>query len=73
MNEWIIPDDFLDEDTKLSADGQGFLYELIRCKDCTFYLTGKSNTGDHNDFKWCKKLNMGTDEYKYCAWAEQRK
>lgn len=32
--EWIIDDDFLDEETKLSADGQGYLTELVRCKDC---------------------------------------
>ena len=32
--EWIIDDDFLDEETKLSADGQGYLKKLVRCKDC---------------------------------------
>ena len=34
MKEWIIPDDFLDVETKLSADGQGYLKELVRCKNC---------------------------------------
>lgn len=35
--EWIIDDDFLDEETKLSADGQGYLTELVRCKDCRWW------------------------------------
>jgi len=39
--EYIIDDDFLDDETKMSAESQGFLWELIRCKDCKFLrLTG---------------------------------
>ncbi len=32
--EYIINDDFLDNETKVSAESQGYLRELIRCKDC---------------------------------------
>lgn len=32
--EYIIDDDFLDDETKMSAESQGYLWELIRCKDC---------------------------------------
>lgn len=35
--EWIIDDDFLDQETKSSADGQGYLTELVRCKDCKHF------------------------------------
>ena len=34
MTEYIIDDDFLDNETKMSAKSQGYLWELIRCKDC---------------------------------------
>lgn len=37
MKEWIIPDEFLDEETLLSASGQGYLDELVRCKECKNY------------------------------------
>lgn len=36
MKEWIIPDDFVDDETRMSADGQGYLQELIRCKNCKY-------------------------------------
>lgn len=48
--EYIIDDDFLDDETKMSAESQGFLWELIRCKDCMFYQTDKGGWClDHDD------------------------
>jgi hypothetical protein len=32
--EYIIDDDFLDDETKMSAKSQGYLWELIRCREC---------------------------------------
>ena len=37
MKEYIIPDDFLDYETKASADGQGYLRELVRCGECKYW------------------------------------
>ena len=37
MKEYIIPDDFLDYETMASADGQGFLRELVRCGECKWF------------------------------------
>lgn len=34
MAEYIILDEFLSDETKESADAQGHLYKLVRCKDC---------------------------------------
>lgn len=34
MKYWIIGDEFLDEEPKREADAQGYLKELIRCRDC---------------------------------------
>ena len=37
MAEWIIDDDFLEEEIKMSAESQGHLHRLIRCKDCALF------------------------------------
>ncbi len=34
MTEYIILDEFLSEKVKESADAQGYLHELVRCKNC---------------------------------------
>ncbi len=34
MKYWIIGDEFLDSEDKKSADAQGYLRELVCCKDC---------------------------------------
>ena len=37
MEYWIIGNEFLDEETKRSANGQGYLKELVQCKDCRYF------------------------------------
>ena len=37
MKYWIIGDEFLDEEIKQEADAQGYLKELIQCKDCQYF------------------------------------
>lgn len=39
MEYWIIGDEFLDEEPKKEADAQGYLKELVRCKDCRYFET----------------------------------
>lgn len=34
MKEYIVPDDFLNAETIASAEGQGYLHEIVRCNDC---------------------------------------
>lgn len=36
MKYWIIGDEFLDSEDKKAADAQGYLKELICCKDCRY-------------------------------------
>ena len=60
MKEYIIPDDFLDYETMASADGQGFLRELVRCRECKYaHLTYDG------DIKYCDLLAV-KDEYGDC-------
>ena len=37
MAEYIILDEFLSEEAKESADAQGHLHKLVRCKDCKWW------------------------------------
>ena len=36
MEEYIIIDDCLPEEVKLDAKAQGYLKELVRCKNCKY-------------------------------------
>lgn len=36
MKEYIISDDFLDAETIASAEVQGYLHEIVRCKECKY-------------------------------------
>lgn len=61
MKEWIIPDEFLDYETKMSADGQGYLTELVRCTDCK-----------HNDGSCCDYSAVWVRPNGYCQWGERK-
>lgn len=65
--EWIIDDDFLDEETKLSADGQGYLKKLVRCKDCehgqSYNMFGSRYCLKHND--------VAVKDNDYCSYGER--
>lgn len=70
MKEYIIPDDFLDYETKASADGQGFLRELVRCGEC-----GQKKT-QGNGVKFCglhgSHYGMIITDDWYCADGERK-
>ena len=77
MEYWIIGDEFLDEEPKKEADAQGYLKELVRCKDCRYFETNhweKKNempliTGHEICTRWgggCKTTADG-----YCFMAER--
>lgn len=69
--EWIIDDDFLDEETKLSADGQGYLTELVRCKECEYWDTSWQNDFAPN-YHYCPLVDGTRRDDFYCADAERR-
>lgn len=72
--EYIIDDDFLDDETKMSAEAQGYLWELIRCKDCKYYyaegcdecvlMNANSIIASINNKRWYSDF--------YCAWGERK-
>ena len=64
--EYIIDDDFLDDETKMSAGSQGFLWGLIRCKDCKYYEEQDETIGT------CLLTESGAHIKGYCAWAERK-
>ena len=61
MAEYIILDEFLSEEAKESADAQGYLHELVRCKDC------KYETDQSTATKWLPCMDMGRDGNWFCA------
>ncbi len=72
MKEWIIPDEFLDYETKESAEAQGFLDELVRCKDCRYHSDEKI-MGYKVCTKWNKHLSyFSTADDWYCGYGERR-
>ncbi len=66
--EYIIDDDFLDDETKMSAESQGYLWELIRCKDCIYYRWEI----DMCDEPYSTAHNV-VHEDDYCSRAERKK
>lgn len=62
--EYIIDDDFLDDETKMSAESQGYLWELIRCCDCKYYEEQDETIGT------CLLTESGAHIKGYCSWAE---
>ena len=68
MKEWIITDDFLDELTKKFASAQGHLHELVRCKDCRWFLPSEGKSRG-----WCKfTLHGYPNADDYCSDADKR-
>lgn len=80
--EWIIDDDFLDEETKSSADGQGYLTELVRCKDCKYrHKEWHQDKRNKNGGYWI--VGCGNDaiaervyglalDYDFCSYGERK-
>ncbi len=69
--EYIIDDDFLDDETKMSAESQGYLWELIRCKDCKYYEAGQNEV---DAWRVCQVHHRPIDTWddNFCGWAERR-
>ena len=74
--EYIIDDDFLDDETKMSAESQGYLWKLIRCKDCKFAAITDGVYGREPKVKYCDIWFPNEAEYMpvnyYCASAERK-
>ena len=74
--EWIIDDDFLDEETKSSADGQGYLTELVRCKECRWYEINELKADGTEDRRYkpsmCVLHNRSFKDTYYCADGERK-
>ena len=71
--EYIIDDDFLDDETKMSAESQGYLRELIRCKDCKYWLPhSQFGSGEDNEayYDYCEKLVPEDDYYAFIRNAD---
>lgn len=60
--EYIIDDDFLDDETKMSAESQGFLWELIRCKDCKHW----------DGVDTCDVIDAPVWDDDFCSLAERK-
>ena len=69
--EYIIDDDFLDDETKMSAKSQGYLWELIRCKDCARWATGDGKTGKCSEFSKILPRHATVADF-FCAWAKPK-
>lgn len=70
--EYIIDDDFLDDETKMSAESQGYLWELIRCKDCKWY--GRADKRRFYRGMDCLQKRIATivPDKDYCSRAERK-
>lgn len=61
MAEYVILDEFLSEEAKESADAQGHLHELVRCRNC-------KHGCDWDNGKWKCIKNGGMHEPNwFCA------
>lgn len=76
MKYWIIGDEFLEEETKRSADAQGYLRELVCCKDCVhgsgdMFKTGivcvKILSATH-----CDVIDAVVLRDHYCGWGRRK-
>lgn len=65
--EYIIDDDFLDDETKMSAESQGYLWELIRCKDCKHWQKSSINYNEYVCY-WGGYVKKEDD---FCSWAKR--
>ena len=73
MAEYIILDEFLSEEAKESADAQGHLHKLVRCKDCKFAYRKETNLSNSYEcrypFSIIKENHYGDF---FCANAEPK-
>lgn len=63
--EYIIDDDFLDDETKMSAESQGYLWKLIRCKDCKHYGVDMNRMN-------CNVFCCSVPENGFCSMGERK-
>ena len=72
MKEYIILDDFLDDETMASANAQGYLRELVRCRECKYFV--------ENTWECSRLCDRFGDEYSdarvypdwFCADGERK-
>ena len=72
MKEYIILDDFLDDETMASANAQGYLRELVRCGECKHFV--------ENTWECSRLCDRFGDEYSdarvypdwFCADGERK-
>lgn len=75
--EYIILDDFLPDEVISAANAQGYLRELVRCKDCYYseHLDSYSVL-DKQLFRCCHVSQIGQDKPKmhtgdwFCAYGQ---
>ena len=72
--EYIIDDDFLDDETKMSAESQGYLWELIRCKDCKYYREDGDcwHEWDNDGRIYYQSIINEPNPNDYCSRAKRR-
>lgn len=70
MKEYIIPDEFLDYETMASADGQGFLRELVRCGECK-HRDPEDKRCDCGGHEWVKGKILPVKDDWFCADGER--
>ena len=63
MREWIIGDDFVDDYLLSAAKSQGYLQEMVRCKDCEWL----------GNPLMCPCYKISPQENGFCYCAERRK
>ena len=68
MKYWIVGDEFLDNEAKKEADAQGYLRELVCCKDCKYSVDEYDDGECYCDYE--KDLRYIKDWDHYCSWAE---
>lgn len=69
MAEYIILDEFLSEEAKESADAQGYLHELVRCKDCRY---NPWSTQHEITTFWKPCMEIKPEDHWYC-WCSKAK
>lgn len=79
MEYWIIGDEFLDEEIKKEAAAQGYLKELVQCKDCRYFEINHWEKVNEIPLivahEMCTRWGEGckTTEDGYCFMVEKKK
>ena len=63
ITEYIILDDFLLDEVMSTASAQGYLRELIRCKDCRWY---------DERISLCDNCGLPREQTFFCADGKRR-